>query len=150
MLIYGAGDLGQNVQSRLLPFGANITMVGSHSRNGVVDTETAQSLLSTADAIIMALPLTPATTNMVTAEFLAALPNGAIVINAGRGGLIDQAALLVELQSGRLQAALDVVTAEPLLPSEPLWDVPGLLLTPHIGGNTTGADDRAWEVASDR
>ena len=150
VLIYGASDLGQNVQKRLLPFGAKVTMVGTHSRVGVVDEATARTLLPTADAVIMALPLTGDTRGMVDADFLALLPKGAIVINAGRGGLVGQEALLKELRAGRLLAALDVMTPEPLPSDNPLWDAPGVLLTPHIGGNTVGADDRAWRVASEQ
>ena len=148
VLIYGAGDLGQNIRSRLLPFGARVTLVGADRHDEVIDVTAAQELLPTADAVIMALPLTPVTRNFVDAEFLALLPSGAIVINIGRGGLVNHTALINELLSGRLQAALDVVTPEPLPTDSPLWDVPGLLLTPHVGGNTDGADDRAWAVAA--
>lgn len=150
VLVYGASDLGQNVLNRLLPFGAQVTMVGTHSRDAIVDTTTASTLLSTTDIVILALSLTQETRAMVNAEFLAALPNGAIVINAGRGGLIDQPALLAELRTGRLEAALDVTAPEPLPTDSPLWDTPGLLLTPHVGGNTLGADERAWHVASEQ
>lgn len=148
IFIYGSGDVGQNIQRRLLPFGAQLTMVGTHSRDDVVDVATARTLLPTAGAVIMALPLTSVTQYIVDADFLALLPAGAIVINAGRGGLVDHAALLKELNNGRLQAALDVVTPEPLPTDDALWDAPGLLLTPHVGGNTIGADDRAWDMAS--
>jgi phosphoglycerate dehydrogenase-like enzyme len=150
IIVYGAGDLGQNVRSRLLPFGTEITMVGTHSRDNVIDIVTAYALLPTVDAVIMALPLNTETRNIVDADFLGSLCDGAIFINAGRGGLVDNEALLKELHSGRIVAALDVVTPEPLPPSSLMWDAPGLLLTPHIGGNTTGADDRAWKIASER
>jgi phosphoglycerate dehydrogenase-like enzyme len=150
ILVYGSGDLGRNIGSRLLSFGAHVTMVGTHSREGVVDSATARDLLPKVAAVILALPLTPATRNIVDARFLGLLADGAIVINAGRGGLVDQTALLEELSRGRLTAALDVVTPEPLPSDSPLWDAPGVLLTPHIGGNTDGADDRAWKVASEK
>ena len=148
VLVYGAGDLGQNIRSRLLPFGARVTLVGADSHDDVIDIAAAQNLLPTADAVIMALPLTPATRHIVDAEFLALLRDAAIIINIGRGGLVDNIALSNELRNGRLQAALDVVTPEPLPADSPLWDAPGLILTPHIGGNTDGADDRAWAVAA--
>jgi phosphoglycerate dehydrogenase-like enzyme len=65
----------------------------------------------------------------------------------GRGGLVDTDALLAELTSGRLRAALDVTEPEPLPPGHPLWSAPGLLLTPHVAGSTEGAWQRAWAVA---
>jgi phosphoglycerate dehydrogenase-like enzyme len=150
VIVYGASDLGNNVRDRLLPFGAKVTMVGTHAREGVVDDATARTFLGEVDAVIVALPLTPDTKHIVDAKFLASLSKGTIVINAGRGGLIDQNALMKELQAGRLLAALDVMTPEPLPSDSPLWDAPGLLITPHVGGNTIGADDRAWHVASER
>lgn len=148
VLIYGAGDVGRNVQSRLKPFGAKVIMVGTHTKDDVIDTATAEGELPNADMVIMVLPLTNDTHHFVNAAFLAKLKDGAIVANGGRGGLIDNEALLRELHSGRLQAALDVVTPEPLRADDALWDMPGLLLTPHVGGNTVGADDRAWQMAS--
>ncbi|MEO5950344.1 MAG: NAD(P)-dependent oxidoreductase [Candidatus Saccharimonadales bacterium] len=147
VLVYGSGDLGLNIKSRMLPFGAKVTMVGAHNHEDVIDTAKARTLLPTTDVVILALPLTRDTRHTVDTDFLALLRDGTIVINAGRGGLVDQAALLKELQDGRLQAALDVTTPEPLEFDSPLWDAPGLLITPHVGGNTVGADDRAWEMA---
>jgi phosphoglycerate dehydrogenase-like enzyme len=150
VLVYGAGDLGRNVESRLLPFGARVQLVGTHSRDEVIDLAAAQLLLPEADAVIMALPLTPSTQSLVDKDFLALLRDGAIFINAGRGGLLDQASLLEELRNNRLRAALDVMSPEPLPSDSELWDAPGLILTPHIGGNTTGADTRAWQIATEQ
>jgi phosphoglycerate dehydrogenase-like enzyme len=70
-----------------------------------------------------------------------------VVVNAGRGGAVDTDALLAELSTGRLRAALDVTDPEPLPEGHPLWSAPNLLLTPHVAGSTEGAWDRAWRIA---
>lgn len=149
-LVLGAGDLGVNVRDRLVPFGVDVTLVGSRARDGVIDLAQARQLLPRADALIIVLPLSDATRHVVDAELLAALPDGAVVVNAGRGALVDPSALLAEVHNGRLLAALDVTEPEPLPAGDPLWDAPGLLLTPHVGGATAGLDDRAWAVAADQ
>lgn len=84
---------------------------------------------------------------MVDAEFLAAMADGAVLVNAARGPVVDTDALVAELATGRLRAALDVTDPEPLPPEHPLWAVPGLLLTPHVAGSTVGATERAVSVA---
>jgi phosphoglycerate dehydrogenase-like enzyme len=96
------------------------------------------------------LPLTDATRGIVDADLLSRLPDGAVVVNAGRGPSVDTAALLGELQSGRLRAALDVTDPEPLPADHPLWSAPNLLLTPHVGGSTHGYEQRAWSVAAEQ
>jgi phosphoglycerate dehydrogenase-like enzyme len=101
------------------------------------------ALLPETEVVVVALPLTEATRGLVDAAFLAALPDGALLVNVGRGPLVDTDALLVELQRRRLRAALDVVDPEPLPADHPLWSAPGLLLTPHTGGMTSAMRPRA-------
>ncbi|TXR55266.1 NAD(P)-dependent oxidoreductase [Quadrisphaera setariae] len=150
VLVLGAGDLGENVRARLLPFGAAVTVAARTAREGVVSLEAARDLLGSTDVLVVVLPLTDDTHHVVDAELLAALPDGALVVNAGRGPLVDTSALLAELRSGRLLAALDVTDPEPLPADHPLWDAPGLLLTPHVAGNTEGAGERAWERVAEQ
>lgn len=150
VLVLGAGDLGENVRARLLPFGASVTVAARRAREGVVSMGAARELLGTTDVLVVVLPLTEATHHVVDAELLAALPDGALVVNAGRGPLVDTSALLAELQRGRLLAALDVTDPEPLPADHPLWDAPGLLLTPHVAGNTEGAGERAWAQVAEQ
>ncbi len=145
--VYGASDLGRSIQQRLVPFGVDVTLVGSHSRDDIVDMKTAYERLPDATAVIMALPLTPETEHTVNADFLSRLQDGAIVVNVARGGLVDQQALAHEVLAGRLRAALDVATPEPLPSTDVLWHASEVLLTPHVGGNTVGSDTRAWNVA---
>ena len=148
VLVLGAGDLATHVQAMLAPFGATATLVGRTARDGVVALSSVAKLLPDHDAVVAVLPLTLETHHVIDAAFLAALPDGAIVINAGRGGLVDTGALVTELQSGRLRAGLDVTDPEPLPEDHPLWTAPGLILTPHVGGDTLGNEERSAEIAA--
>jgi phosphoglycerate dehydrogenase-like enzyme len=86
---------------------------------------------------------------MVDAGFLAAMADGAILVNAARGPVVDTDALVDELRTGRLRAVLDVTEPEPLPPGHPLWTLDGVFLTPHVGGSCSGGARRAWRVAAD-
>ena len=92
--------------------------------------------------MVLIVPMTPETLGMVDAEFLAAMPDGAVLVNAARGPVVQTGALLAELTSGRLRAAVDVVDPEPLPSDHPLWLAPNLLLTPHVAGSVLGFGDR--------
>ena len=96
------------------------------------------------------LPLDAATRGLVDAPFLARMRDHSILVNAARGAIVDQTALLAELRSGRLRAALDVTDPEPLPADDPLWDAPGLLLTPHVGGFVPGRASRIWTVVEEQ
>jgi phosphoglycerate dehydrogenase-like enzyme len=149
ILIIGAGDLGDQLASRLAPFDVEATtMVGTHARDGVHGVDELPSLLGDYDAVVLMVPLTSKTRQMVDAEFLAAMRDGAILVNAARGPVVDTDALVAELTTGRLRAVLDVTDPEPLPPDHPLWSVDGLFLTPHVGGSCTGGNRRAWRIAA--
>ncbi|TCO57070.1 phosphoglycerate dehydrogenase-like enzyme [Actinocrispum wychmicini] len=148
VLVIGAGDLGRQLRRRLEPFDAQVTLVGTTARDGVRSVHELPSLLGTHDAVVLMVPLTDRTTGMVDAKFLALMPDGAILVNAARGVVVDTDALLAELSAGRLRAALDVTEPEPLPADHPLWTAPGLLLTPHVAGTVTGQLDRAYAVAA--
>jgi phosphoglycerate dehydrogenase-like enzyme len=96
--------------------------------------------------VVLALPLSERTRRLVDARFLALMPDGALLVNIARGGIVDTDALVAELAAGRLRAFLDVTDPEPLPPEHPLWDAPNLLLTPHVGGGTLGWPERAYEL----
>jgi phosphoglycerate dehydrogenase-like enzyme len=147
VVVLGAGDLAVNLAARLAPFETDVVLVGRHARPGVHAMDEVDGLLPNADVVVAMLPESAATHHIVDAGFLARLPDGAVVVNVGRGGLVDTDALLKELTSGRLRAALDVTDPEPLPAGHPLWSAPGLLLTPHVAGSTEGAWQRAWAVA---
>ena len=94
----------------------------------------------------IALPLTEQTHHTIDADLLARMRPGALLVNIGRGPLVDTDALLVACGEGRIRAALDVVEPEPLPPEHPLWTTPGVLLTPHVAGRTTSMTGRVVEL----
>lgn len=150
VVILGAGDLAVNLASRLAPFETEVTLVGRRARPGVHALDDVGGLLPDADVVVAMLPGNRATHHVIDAAFLAKMRDGAVVVNAGRGGAVDTDALVQELTSGRLRAALDVTDPEPLPTDHPLWSAPGLLLTPHVAGSTAGASERAWAIARDQ
>jgi phosphoglycerate dehydrogenase-like enzyme len=148
LLVLGAGDLATEFRRRAEPFDATVTVVGRSARKGVHGIDELDDLLPGADAVVVMLPVTDATRRIVDATFLSRMPDGAVLVNAGRGPLVDTDALLSELTSGRLRAALDVTDPEPLPDGHPLYSAPGLLLTPHVAGSTLGFERRAAQVAA--
>ncbi len=148
VLIVGAGDLGQQLRRRLEPFDAWVTMVGLSARDDIHGVEKLPALLPEADVVVLLGPLTTRTRGMVDAKFLASLPDGALLVNASRGPVVDTAALLAELESGRLEAALDVTDPEPLPEDHPLWGLPNVVITPHVGGAVVDARRRSYVVAA--
>ena len=143
VLVVGAGDIAAAIGRMLAGFDVELTYVGRTARDGVHATSELPSLLPRADVVILIVPVTDETTGMVDADFLAAMADGALLVNAARGVVVDTGALLAELRSGRLRAALDVTDPEPLPEGHPLWTAPGLLLTPHVGGAVPNTDERA-------
>lgn len=101
------------------------------------------ALLPTADIVVLIVPGGEGTRGLLGADELAALPDGALVVNVGRGTAIDTDALVAEVGKGRLRAALDVVDPEPLPPEHPLWTERGVLITPHIAGGSASFSPRA-------
>ncbi|AOS65338.1 2-hydroxyacid dehydrogenase [Actinoalloteichus hymeniacidonis] len=148
VLVLGAGDLGREMRRRLDASDAHTTFVARTPRDGVHGLADLPELLPQHDVVVVMVPLTAETTGLVDREFLAAMPDQAILVNAARGLVVDTDALVAELTAGRLRAALDVTDPEPLPADHPLWTVDGLLLTPHVGGSTQGGQDRAWAIAA--
>ena len=142
--LLGTGDIGQETLKRLRAFEpAQLIGINRSGKNpgGLFDAvfavERLSDVLPQTDILILSLPGTPKTYHILNEETLALLPDGAVVINVGRGSLIDEAALEKELLRGRLFAALDVFEQEPLPPASTLWDCPNLLISPHSAGFTT-------------
>jgi phosphoglycerate dehydrogenase-like enzyme len=150
VLLIGYGSIGKAIEARLTGFEVDITRVARTAREGVHAFTELPDLVPYADVVIVIVPLTEETKGLVDKDFLAALPDGALVVNASRGLVLDADALLVELTSGRLTAALDVTVEEPLPADDPLWSAPGLLLTPHIGGDTTALYPRLHRFAREQ
>jgi phosphoglycerate dehydrogenase-like enzyme len=137
VLIVGYGSIGEATERVLTPFGVTIERVARRARPGVAGPEDLSAMLPRADIVVLLVPVTPATVALADARFLDLMRDGALLVNAARGPVVDTAALLAELTSGRLRAALDVTEPEPLPAGHPLWSAPGLLLTPHLAGATT-------------
>jgi phosphoglycerate dehydrogenase-like enzyme len=150
VLIVGYGSIGAAAEKLLTPFGVTVARVARRARPGVSALDDLSALLSEADIVILLVPVTPATTGLVDARFLGQMHDDALLVNAARGAIVDTGALLAELRSGRLRAALDVTEPEPLPAGHPLWSAPGLLLTPHVAGATTDATRRAMAVVRDQ
>ncbi|EWT02236.1 dihydrofolate reductase [Intrasporangium oryzae NRRL B-24470] len=149
VLVVGYGQIGRAIARRLAPFEVTVTAVATRARAGdeVVDAvhaiEELPDLVASHDVTILIVPLTHATRRLVDAALLARMPDGAVVVNVARGGVVDTDALVAECATGRLRAALDVTDPEPLPPDHPLWRTPGVLITPHVGGATTAMRPRA-------
>jgi phosphoglycerate dehydrogenase-like enzyme len=139
----------------LRPFGVRVLGVrrGAESVPEVDETYAVDSLgsvLERSTILVLAPALTPATRRMVGAAELARLPAGALVINVGRGAVLDEAALIAALQAGHLGGAgLDVLVDEPPAPDSPLWDMSNVIITPHSAAHTEATDDRSVELFVD-
>ncbi|MCX3061324.1 2-hydroxyacid dehydrogenase [Streptomyces beihaiensis] len=148
VLLLGYGAIGSAIEDRLTPFEvARVVRVARSARTterGPVHPLTdLPRLLPEADVVVVVTPLTDRTRGMVNAAFLARLKDGALLVNVGRGPVVDTKALVAELESGRITAALDVTDPEPLPAGHPLWQAPGVLISPHVGGPTSAFMPRA-------
>jgi len=141
VLLLGYGGVGRAIEERLAPFEVDLTRVASHARDDaggrIHGIDELPRLLPVAEIVIVGVPLNDATTGLVDREFLAALPDGALVVNIARGRVADTDAILAEATSGRLRFALDVTDPEPLPEGHPLFALPNVLISPHIGGAST-------------
>ncbi|WP_330459969.1 2-hydroxyacid dehydrogenase [Streptomyces sp. NBC_00820] len=155
VLIVGYGAIGAAIEDRLAPFElARVARVARSRRTSVrgpVHPLTdLPELLPDADVVILSTPLTDRTRGLVDAGFLGRMKDGALLVNVGRGAVVDTEALLTELESGRITAALDVVDPEPLPPGHPLWHAPGVLISPHVGGPSSAFMPRAKRLLVDQ
>ncbi|MCW6008439.1 2-hydroxyacid dehydrogenase [Micromonospora sp. CPCC 205371] len=146
VLIVGAGSIGEALAARLAPFEVSLTRVARTARpaDGVHGVDELPALLPEADIVVVIVPLTDQTRGMIDAPFLAAMHDGALLVNAARGPVADTAALLAEVSTGRLGAAVDVTDPEPLPADHPLWTLPNVLITPHVAGSVRGLLPRAY------
>jgi phosphoglycerate dehydrogenase-like enzyme len=143
VLIVGYGGVGSAVERRLAGFEVEVLRVARHARDGVATLAELPELLPRADVVVLCTPLTDETRGLVDAQFLGRMRDGALLVNVARGPVVRTDALLAELSSGRLRAALDVTDPEPPPADHPLWTAPGLLMSPHVGGNSTAFLPRA-------
>ena len=141
VLLLGYGGVGRAIEARLAPFEVEPVRVASRARDDAAGRihgiDELPELLPTAEVVIVGVPLNDATNGLVDAAFLAALPDGALVVNVARGKVADTDAIIAEAASGRLRFALDVTEPEPLPEGHPLFALPNVLISPHVGGAST-------------
>jgi phosphoglycerate dehydrogenase-like enzyme len=146
-VVVGSGPIGHAIARMLAAVGMRVELVGRRASSGVHDAGALPGLLPHADWLVLAAPLTEATRGMLDAAALAALRASARVINVGRGALVVEPDLVDALRAGRLAgAALDVFAHEPLPPDSPLWDLPGVIVSPHMSGDVLGWRAELMEV----
>lgn len=147
VLIVGYGAIGKAIESRLMPFEVTFGRVGRSRREGVEPVSALDALLPHADIVIVIVPLTKDTHGMFDAARLAKMKQGALLVNAARGPVVDTDALIAALQANRIMAALDVTDPEPLPVGHPLWGAPNLFITPHTAGGSPKFLERAYTLA---
>ncbi len=136
VLIVGYGSIGKAIERRLSGFEVDIVRVARSARD--------------VDVVVLITPLTAETRGLVDAAFLARMKDGALLVNVARGAVVDTDALTAEVRAGRLEAALDVTDPEPLPPEHPLWSLPGVLISPHVGGTSTAFEPRARRLIAEQ
>ena len=146
VLLLGYGGVGKAIAARLAPFEVHLTVVAHRARTEdgmpVHGVDELPGLLGDAEIVVLTLPGGEQTRGIVDDAFLGTLPDGALLVNVGRGSLVDTDALVEHVRRGRLRVALDVVDPEPLPPGHPLWSLPGVLIAPHVGGASTAMTPR--------
>jgi len=149
VLILGYGGIGAAIARRLTGFEVTLSAVASRARPGdalvgsVHGVDELPSLLPEHDVVIVIVPLSDATERLVDRDFLASMRNGSLLVNVSRGKVVDTEALVEATGSGRIRAALDVTDPEPLPADHPLWQTPGVLISPHVGGASSAFAPRA-------
>ena len=150
VLLLGYGGVGKAIAARLAGFEVSMRAVASRARDEdgmpVHAIDELPGLLPETDIVIASLPGSDATRHIVDDAFLTALPDGALIVNVGRGPLIDTDALVDHVRRGRIRAALDVTDPEPLPEGHPLWSLPGVLISPHVGGASSAMRPRVAKL----
>jgi len=148
-LVIGLGGIGTQVAQRAAAFGMRVLAVDpkdipfSRDVDRVVKPDQIEGLLPLADVVFVCAPRTPESEGMLGAKQLGLLRDGAYLINVSRGAIVDTAALLAALESGKLAGAgLDVTEPEPLPADHPLWKRDDVIITPHVAGRSEGFDER--------
>ena len=140
--IIGYGSIGKKIAKNLSGFEVSITTFTQSGRDGSLTIDQLDAHLPELDIIILILPLSDSSRHLFNAKRIAAMKDGALLINVARGPVVETDALVKELNSGRIFAALDVTDPEPLPAGHPLWSAKNLLLVPHVGGNSDAFEPR--------
>jgi phosphoglycerate dehydrogenase-like enzyme len=148
--IIGFGNIGKTIMKMLSGFDVTVTPFSKSGRDGSLTFDQFDRLLPAFDVIILIVPLTDQTRHLMNAERLAAMKDGAALINVARGGVVDTDALIRELNSGRITAGLDVTDPEPLPDGHPLWSARNVIITPHVGGDSEAFTPRGRKLVEEQ
>ena len=141
--IIGFGSIGSTIAKMLSGFSVEVIPFTQSGRDNTIAISNLDKHLPNLDVVILILPLTAESKHLFNAQRLALMKDGALLVNVARGPIVDTNALVKELNSGRITAALDVTDPEPLPSDHPLWKAKGVLISPHVGGNTSAFEKRA-------
>ena len=141
--IVGFGSIGSTIARMLSGFSVEIVAFTQSGRDNTIAITDLDKHLPSLDVVILILPLTKESKHLFDARRLALMKDGALLVNVARGPIVDTAALVKELNSGRITAGLDVTDPEPLPKGHPLWSAKGVLISPHVGGNSSAFEKRA-------
>jgi phosphoglycerate dehydrogenase-like enzyme len=150
VLIVGYGAIGKEIERILAPFNVDVLRVARTARTDPEVHAVAEldNLLPRADVVVLILPYTPETHSLIDRPQLALMRQGALLVNAARGRIVNTDALVEALNAGRIRAAIDVTDPEPLPEGHALWSCPNLLITPHIGASSPNFAPNALRVAA--
>ena len=141
--IIGAGSVGTRLATMLSNFQTKTQLYASHARDTIKSIEDLHKEVSTFDCIVIIVPLTEKTRNLVDAKILSAMKDGSLLVNVARGPVVNTSDLLAELSKGRISAALDVTDPEPLPSDHPLWKLSNCQIVPHVGGDSDAFEPQA-------
>ncbi len=150
VLIVGYGSIGAAIEARLMPFGVRVLRVARKAREQprVSAVSELRALLPQAEIVVLIVPLTGETRGLIGAEELARMKQGALLVNAARGPVVETGALVAALEEHRIRAVLDVTEPEPLPAGHALWSAPNCMITPHIAGSTPEFIHRAFRFGA--
>ena len=154
VLLVGYGGVARAIESRLAGFEVTVKRLARTARvdeRGTIHGfDELHSLLETSDVVVVATPLTPMTTHLIDDAFLSRMRDGSLLVNVSRGPVADTEALLAHARSGRLRLAIDVTDPEPLPNGHPLFTLPNVLISPHVGGKTSAMLPRMVRLLSEQ
>jgi phosphoglycerate dehydrogenase-like enzyme len=144
--IIGAGSIARTLASYLSPYDVEISFFSRSGSDGAIPISHLDAHLPQLDILFLVLPLNAESKHLIDKKRLKLMKDGAVLVNVGRGPIVDTEALVEELNTGRIFAGLDVTDPEPLTDGHPLWSAKNLILSPHVGGNSTAFDSRAKKL----
>ena len=144
--IVGFGAIGKNIARILSGFDVDVVAFSQSGRDGAIKMTDFDAHLPTLDVVILILPLNDSSYHLFDERRFSLMKDGALLVNVARGGVVDTDALIAALHAGKITAAVDVTDPEPLPADHPLWGAPGILIAPHVGGNSSAFEPRARKL----